>query len=200
MNNQQEGLYTALSKLQGEMQFAKAESSNPFFKSKYADLATIIKTARPHLAKHGLCVIQTLSTNGDKMYLHTRLGHSSGQSIESVVPITPVKNDIQSIGSYITYMRRYSYSCIVGIATGEGDDDGETVMVEERKKPTVQLIAPEHAHEIIKNLIDCSDDHKQTIKNYIKQSYNADDVYSVPEAAYMKILNTVLKMKEAANG
>lgn len=121
-------LFDALSKAQGEMEEAKTDSKNPFFKSNYADLASIIRASRKVLAKHGLSVIQPVRTFQDKRYLFTRLGHSSGQWIEGGIPLCPPKEDIQSLGSYITYLRRYCYAAMVGVVSSGEDDDGEKAM------------------------------------------------------------------------
>jgi hypothetical protein len=128
-------LFTALAKAQAEMKIASREVSNPFFKSTYSDLPSLIEASRPYLTKNGLCVIQRTLVNGNSVcYLSSRLGHSSGQWIEAKMPILPAKQDIQSIGSYITYLRRYTYACLVGVASGEGDDDGEALMDREPMK------------------------------------------------------------------
>jgi hypothetical protein len=134
-------LFGALAKTQGELEVAKTTSKNPFFKSSYADLSQIVKASRPYLAKNGLAVIQRVLTNGGgQMYLFTRLCHSSGQWIESKMPINPPKNDIQSIGSYLTYLRRYNWAAIVGVTASEEDDDGEAAM---ERKPKNELTAME---------------------------------------------------------
>lgn len=123
-------LFTALAKAQEAMETAKLDSENPYFKSKYADLASVIKASRPALTKNGLSIIQRVLPNGQMgaMYLHTRLCHSSGQWIESKMLINPPKQDIQTMGSYLTYLRRYNYSSICGVYAGDLDDDGEFVM------------------------------------------------------------------------
>lgn len=122
-------LFTALCKAQSEMEIAKCDHEQLHFKSKYADLAAIVKASRGALTKHGLSVIQRVLPNGGEIsYLHTRLCHASGEWIESKMPITPPRNDIQAIGSYITYLRRYTYSSIVGVIYEDEDDDGEKVM------------------------------------------------------------------------
>lgn len=122
-------LFTALSKAQLEMETALEDSINPFFKSKYADLKSVITASRPYLAANGLCIIQrTMPDEKGQVYLYTRLGHASGQWMESKMAIKPAKSDIQGIGSYITYLRRYMYSSMVGVVTGLEDDDGEKAM------------------------------------------------------------------------
>src|SRR5690554_2301408 len=112
-------LFAALAKAQQEMEIAKNDSLNPFFKSKYSDLASVIKASRPYLSKNGLCVIQLVRTEPQGLFLYTRLAHSSGQWIESKMPIDPAKKDIQSLGSHMTYVKRYSYAAIVGVVSGE---------------------------------------------------------------------------------
>jgi hypothetical protein len=149
-------LFDALAKAQIEMEVAKTESINPFFKSRYSDLATIVKASRPFLAKNGLCVIQrVLPDNKGLLHLFTRLCHSSGEWMESKMPIIPPKNDIQTIGSYITYLRRYNYASIACVVAADEDDDGEKAMETPRKqgiaspgaesisKPQLQVLSQE---------------------------------------------------------
>lgn len=134
-SDQLDQLYSALAKAQQEMETALTDSNNPFFKSKYADLTSIVKASRPYLTKNGLSVIQRVMTDDSgNMYLYTRLAHMSGQWIESKMPINPTKTDIQAIGSYITYLKRYNLSAIVGVATDDAnDDDGENAMDRNKK-------------------------------------------------------------------
>jgi hypothetical protein len=135
-SDQLDQLYSALAKAQGEMEIALTDSVNPFFKSKYSDFTSIVKASRQYLSKNGLSVIQRVMTDDKStMFLNTRLCHMSGQWIESKMIINPVKNDIQSIGSYITYLKRYNLASIVGVATDDAnDDDGEKAMSRDDKK------------------------------------------------------------------
>ena len=119
-------LTKALVMAQGEMMPAVKDSVNPFFKSKYADLASVVEASRPSLIKYGLCVMQTTTASGDKNTLVTTLAHTSGQWIKSEILINPVKNDPQGLGAAMTYLRRYSYAAMVGVVTE--DDDGETAV------------------------------------------------------------------------
>lgn len=119
-------LAVALSKAQSEMTSAIKESSNPFFKSKYADLHSVWEAGRGALSKNGLSVSQLsgYSAMGENSVfgLYTTLLHSSGQFMRSFFPIQPVKADPQSLGSATTYARRYALAAILGIVTE--DDDG----------------------------------------------------------------------------
>ena len=113
----------ALSKAQGAIKGAIKDSANPFFKSSYADLASVWDAARAPLAANGLAVVQTTELPGDGgAVLVTTLCHESGEWIDGMLPIRPVKDDPQGMGSAITYMRRYALAAIVGIAPE--DDDG----------------------------------------------------------------------------
>ena len=117
-------LAAALSKAQGEIKGAVKDSSNPFFKSRYADLASVVEALREPFAKHGLSYIQRthIGDKEDYVRVETVLMHSSGQSISTgflQVPVTKI--DAQGMGSALTYARRYSL-CLLGIAPT--DDDG----------------------------------------------------------------------------
>jgi hypothetical protein len=107
------------------MKVAPKDSENPFFKSRYANLQAVVESARPALCKHGLSVVQYVDQIDGSDYLCTMLGHKSGQFIISRMKISPVKPDPQSLGSCITYLRRYAYAAIVGVYDGIEDDDGD---------------------------------------------------------------------------
>lgn len=115
-------LAAALAKAQGAMRPASKDKANPYFKSKYADMASVWDACRGPLATNGLAVIQCVNSDGTKVEIVTTLAHSSGEWITSVLTLTPGKADVQSLGSTITYGRRFALSAIVGV-TSE-DDDG----------------------------------------------------------------------------
>ena len=114
-------LATALAKAQGQIESAKKDSENPFFKNKYADLSSVWDACRKQLSDNGLSVVQTLQPS-ERVTVVTTLLHSSGQWISGELTMTPNKSDPQGIGSCLTYNRRYSLSAIVGICPD--DDDG----------------------------------------------------------------------------
>ena len=116
-------LAAALSKVQGAMVGAVKDSSNPFFKSKYADLSSVWDACRVQLAANNLCVIQTTAEAADGAVLITTLAHSSGEWIRSVLPIKVKDNSPQAQGSGLTYARRNALAAIVGVS--QIDDDAE---------------------------------------------------------------------------
>lgn len=131
-SEQLDKLAAALSKAQGEVTGALKSADNPFFKSKYADLAACWDAARGPLSANGLSVAQTPSTTDDgAVCVTTRLMHSSGQWIEDTMACKPAKNDAQALGSVTTYLRRYGLAAIVGLA--QVDDDGEAAVVHDEK-------------------------------------------------------------------
>ena len=115
-------LAAALSKAQSEMKGAEKKSVNPFFQSGYADLHTVIESSFPHLTKYGLSVIQGNESKPGEFFVTTMLLHESGQWIKSKLKMPIEKATAQSVGSVITYGRRYGLSAITGIA--QYDDDG----------------------------------------------------------------------------
>ena len=128
-------LALALSKAQGEMVNAAKDKDNPFFKSTYADLASVWDACRGPLSKNELAVTQTAEYVDGKYVLSTLLIHSSGEFMESTLPLNPVKNDAQGLGSAITYMRRFSLAALVGVAPADAeDDDGESAVGRGRNK------------------------------------------------------------------
>ena len=118
-------LAAALSKAQADITGALKDSSNPFFKSKYADLASCWDACRKQLAANNLAVIQTVYVHWERneTVLATTLAHSSGEWIRSDLPIRAKDTSPQAQGSAITYARRYALAAIVGLA--QIDDDAE---------------------------------------------------------------------------
>ena len=117
-------LAAALSKAQGKITGALKDSSNPFFKSKYADLASCWDACRQHLADNALSVIQTAEyAEGAGVSVTTMLAHGSGQWVRGKLTMFPKDNGPQAFGSALTYARRYALAAIVGVA--QIDDDAE---------------------------------------------------------------------------
>lgn len=113
----------ALSKAQAKMTAAKRTAENPFFKSKYADLNSVWESLRGPLSEQELAVVQTPIEDEKGIAIITTLAHSSGEWFRSKMYIAPKARDAQSIGSAITYARRYALSAITGAAPDD-DDDG----------------------------------------------------------------------------
>ena len=126
-------LATALSKAQAEIEGARTDSTNPFYKSSYADLHQVIQSSFPQLTKNGLSVVQGSDWIEGSIHVTTMLCHSSGQWIKSSVCM-PLKDkwNAQDVGSIMTYGRRYGLSAMVGVA--QYDDDAQSVSSPKPKK------------------------------------------------------------------
>ncbi len=182
-------LLSALSKAQAEMLPAGKNSDNPFFKSKYADFNEIVKVSRPSLTKNGLSVMQIICDKGEHQVLETILGHSSGQFVVSEVKIAPAKSDVQSLGSYLTYLKRYSYAAIVGVVISDEDDDGEAAM-ESRDKYTMSSPTKTLNKDQVEILETELQGHED-IRDLILQSYKVKSLYQVPAHAFEGILKKI---------
>ena len=132
----------ALCNFQASMGKVSKESSNPFFKSKYASLANILDTIQKPLSEANLAFSQMPDENA----LTTILIHSeSGEWIESsyVMPVAK-QNDPQAMGSAITYARRYALGAILGLNIDD-DDDGEKAMGR-NNAPKKEEMTPKHSN------------------------------------------------------
>jgi hypothetical protein len=129
----------ALAAAQAELTDPPKDSVNPHFKSRYADLATVLKTVRPVLSKHGIAFTQTTRVEDDgRMLLVTRL-HWRDEEVVGYYPVSPTKNDPQGLGSAMTYARRYALQAIVGVAADD-DDDGNAASNAASAKPSAPRI------------------------------------------------------------
>ncbi|MFA5525929.1 MAG: ERF family protein [Acholeplasmataceae bacterium] len=127
-------LAAALVKAQAVMQPAAKTSENPFLRSRYADLSSVWDAIRTPLTDNGLAVVQAcIPSDGTIVRLRTVLLHDSGEYISSEIAMVPKDTLPQSMGSCLTYARRYALCAMVGVSTE--DDDGNA-SARERKVAT----------------------------------------------------------------
>ena len=127
-HNSKDTLPSVLAKAQMELKKATKSANNPYFKSKYAGLDDVIEACRNVLNSHGIAVTQTVEPHEhEQTFLVTTLLYGE-QSIRSVMPLEYKKADMQSLGSAITYARRYSLQSICCLATDEPDDDANAAV------------------------------------------------------------------------
>lgn len=117
---------SAIVKFQGKVETLKRTSSNPFFKSNYTTLEDIVKAIRPILAEYGLSFLQNTNgtITGDVISVSTMLLHESGEFIEFEPLQIKITGNVQQSMATVTYLRRYSLQCALGIVTTDEDDDG----------------------------------------------------------------------------
>ena len=135
-------------------------ANNPFFKSKYAPLPDILEAISDPLDESGL----TFSQFPDGDSLTTILMHpESGEWIEAAYSMHPVKSDPQSVGSAITYARRYALGAILALNIDE-DDDGNKASAPAEKVELPWLAENTEAFANIKAYISKATDKVAALK------------------------------------
>lgn len=150
MSGQVDKIFTAMAKAQGEMGHAAKTEENEFYGSKYADLTACFEAVRQPLFMNGLCIIQSPSAelgyeDHDEKYsasvtLNTLIGHTSGQWIVGKLSMPLSREDAHSVGSAVTYARRYALAAMLGLA--QADDDGNAATSVETEKPDIGMRPP----------------------------------------------------------
>lgn len=138
-----ENAIKALAKAQTEMGKALKNASNPHLKSKYADLGAVMEACFSALHANGFAVLQPCGGDDRGQYVETILAHESGHLFTSRVYLVLAKQDMQGVGSAITYARRYGLLGMAGLAPE--DDDGEAAKVQ---RPARQEQAPQKRPEL----------------------------------------------------
>lgn len=173
-------LAIALAKFNSQISIIQKDANNPFFKSNYVTLDKLIEDTRDLLQKQGLSVMQIpLSKDSGEIGIQTILLHESGEYIESEpLYMRPIKNEPQTAGSLITYLRRYSYQAILNLNTGE-DDDGN--------RATYGNGCPELSDAQVKRLYAIGNRAGVTPQQIIevsKREYNKVDLKKLTKAEY----------------
>ena len=159
---------TALAKAQGQIEGAKKDAANPFFKSKYADLASVWDACRSALASNGLAVVQSPSADGMRVSVDTLLTHQSGQWMGGTVSVTAKEDTPQAIGSAITYLRRYALQSFVGVAPE--DDDGNAASAKGSNVKAMPVPAPKGYADWLADLEAVADEGIDALQTAWKKS------------------------------
>lgn len=181
-------LAASLCKAQAEMGGAVKDSKNPFFKSDYADLTSVIKAIKEPFANHGLSYTQFPTNDDGRIGVSTLLMHESGEYLEHSYTLPTTKADPQAAGSAITYARRYALQSIAGIPTA--DDDAESAMIRNNQSKNA-VVSEEQAKEI-KGLIE---EHGVDVKVFLKhfKATSVDDMLAVHYSKAVAALNAKAK-------
>lgn len=116
-------IHGAMAKAFAAIEGATKDTNNPFFKTKYADLSSVVAAIKPALVANGLWFRQVSHANDGGICIETIIGHESGEEISCGSLFVPaIKNDPQAYGSAMTYARRYSLQSAFGVCPE--DDDG----------------------------------------------------------------------------
>lgn len=124
-------VWTKLAQFQAEVPTIKKNAVNPHFKNKYADLAEIMQTIRPILSKVGLLMIQRIESDN----LCTVIMCPESKTQESACLPIPQGLSPQQLGSYLTYIRRYSLASLLCLDTDDDDDGNEAEKKKQNQTP-----------------------------------------------------------------
>jgi hypothetical protein len=184
-----EKLAEALCAAQGEMGGAVKGSANPFFKSSYADLTSVIKAIKEPCQNNGLSYVQLPHRSDSSIGVVTRLMHVSGQWLENEFTLPMVKSDPQAAGSAITYARRYALQALFGIPAV--DDDGESAMIRGDKPKLID----ESQLAVIFDLLEKTD---SDIEKFCK-AFNIEGVEAMLSSQFDKAMAALNRKLKDAN-
>ena len=171
----------ALVKAQREFGPALKSSSNPHFKSRYADLAACVEAVIEGLNNNGIALMQRVSSYDSGVVVETVFVHESGEIINcGQLQVPATKQDAQGYGSALTYARRYSLMAACGIAPE--DDDGNAASKRPPAAPTPDIT--DHL-----SAIDASANSEELAKVY-KSAFDACKGNQNLQAAVMAAKNS----------
>ncbi len=165
----EKNIYNKLHKVQQEIGTISKDSKNPFYKSKYFDINSLIKQVTPILDKHKLILLQPIKDG----HQYSIIIDLDGGSVESSLQL-PTDLDAQKIGSAITYYRRYTLQSLLALQAV--DDDGNLASKVKPAKKTLHLNTP---------------DFKNAQKKLMSNEINLDDIlkhYKVTKEVQQQLL------------
>lgn len=139
-------LHVAMAKAFAAIEGATKDTNNPFFKTKYADLSSVVAAIKPALVANDLFFTQAMHERDGGVCVETFVHHADGGSMSFGNLFVPAsKNDAQAYGSAQTYARRYSLQTAFGVCPD--DDDGNAAVThnkaqEASKKPIASINEP----------------------------------------------------------
>lgn len=126
-------IYKKLLEAKKEIGKISKESTNPFFKSKYFDINTLLEHVEPILQKNGLLLLQPIEAEWIKSIIYDS---ESGEKVSSEIHL-PTLNDPQKLGSAITYYRRYTLQSLLALQA----DDDDANLASKKQQPKAQTAA-----------------------------------------------------------
>jgi hypothetical protein len=209
----------------------RKDGKNPFFSSNYITLDSILEYVRPILTAHGIALLQSNSgvlQNTDHeivgLTVTTRLQHSSGEWIENEVtlPVTARIDrtgkaqplDPQSLGSGLTYGRRYALTALLGIGAEVDDDGNAASRTKEWKQQAAPKAAPapktdtpllqQYREQVIRlwgDKVGADKNQQKLVYNTINPTTDGSPIVVTPEGLDIAVAYlTRLKSKDEFNG
>ena len=182
--------------VKAQLGFGKAlkSSTNPHFKSRYADLSACVEAVIDSLNANGIGLLQRTYESQDGVMVETVFIHESGEVIEGGLLHVPAsKHDAQGYGSALTYARRYSLLAATGLAPE--DDDGNAAS----RKPTTNVNPSQMADHLLAIEESGSSDELTKAYNAAYAACDGDATWQAKVIAAKKARVERAK-KEKANG
>jgi hypothetical protein len=190
---------TSLAAAQINMGKALKQSNNPHFRSKYADLGSVMDACLPALNEHGIAVIQPTGEDEQGRFVETILIHGeSGEQLSCRVPLIVSKNDMQGYGSAVTYARRYGLMAMAGIAPE--DDDGNAAAKAAPKQEPPKPISAEQFQEMNDLIFDTETDEVKFCAYWKVDELNQMNAKQAADAIAMLKKKKAQAPKEEDNG
>lgn len=191
---------TALAAAQINMGKALKQANNPHFRSKYADLGSVMDACLPALNERGIAVIQPTGENELGRFVETIMIHGeSGEQLSCRVPLIVGKNDMQGYGSAVTYARRYGLMAMAGIAPE--DDDGNAAAKAAPKQEAPKKISAEQFQAINDLIFDTETDEAKFCAYYkVEELHDMNAKQATEAAAMLTKKKSKLAEKGADNG
>jgi hypothetical protein len=210
-NEARKAFYVALNKFK-EICITILKTENVSFDKtsyKHAKLPDILAKLQPRLSEFGLNVlwktenlestIVVKEKNGSKTervvervrvecFLSHFLGHSISTSLTGNADISGGKNDIQGVGSSVSYLERYTLKAILGIAESDDDNDGRGVQN--------GCLTPSQVSEIFKQSAEIPGKSRESIMRGIADFFRVENIADIPETMFPKILEMILSKKQ----
>ena len=181
-------LAAALCKAQAQMGGAAKSADNPFFKSKYADLSSVVQAIKEPFADNGLAYVQFPISTQSAIGVVTRLMHESGEWLEQEFYMPLQKLDAQSAMGLITYARRGALMAVAGIPAQ--DLDGEDVVLRGKPK-TISAVQVESLYDALE---ESDSDIEKFLNLFKKQTLD-----ELTEPEYVRALQMIEMKQDKAN-
>ena len=198
-DTEMKSIATSLAAAQINMGKALKQSNNPHFRSKYADLGSVMDACLPALNEHGIAVIQPTGEDEQGRFVETILIHGeSGEQLSCRVPLIVSKNDMQGYGSAVTYARRYGLMAMAGIAPE--DDDGNAAAKAAPKQEPPKPISAEQFQEMNDLIFDTETDEVKFCAYWKVDELNQMNAKQATDAIAMLKKKKAQAPKEEDNG
>ena len=177
-----QSLAQAMAAAFAEIEGATKSANNPHFKTKYADLTSVIEAIKPALVANGLFFTQNPRPHEKGVEIETILHHAGGETFSLGSLFVPAdKNNAQGFGSALTYARRYALVTAFGVPV-EDDDGNAASAPAPRQQATPSPINEEQWAEVTALMQATNTDAGKFCKAFGIQSVKALTVDALPKA------------------